>query len=348
MKGRNKARKRDRTPANKENIAAFVGEAVAREKDLLKLEESLREDCREIFQGRPETRVVVGSIVDRAAAKQAEIVKLEELQRETRRKFIQAGRPDLNRRFLSAPAFLRQLAGFLWRNEPLVGFLTRSQALKPGTWRTEEEESISALNYPKQFTLVRRSCENWCEVKEDWYRGFGRHLLQMWAVKKEADVTRRIKTAGKRRQNVTDERSILRQVAIELAPMYSFEEWACIFPDAAAAGDTEFIEEIIAFLRPVILEGRWRLPFSKEYLALAIYWHGFHAVGLENKVPPLKHWSDKAAWQFVKFATGNDKLDLSNYQIHKARFELHSEKPVLVGFADYCTDGTIERLTCRR
>jgi hypothetical protein len=109
MKGRKKARKRDRTPANKENIAAFVGEAVASETALLKLEESLREDCREIFQGRPETCVVAGSIVGRAAAKQSEIVKLEELQRETRRKFIHAGRPDLNRRFLSAPAFLRQL-----------------------------------------------------------------------------------------------------------------------------------------------------------------------------------------------------------------------------------------------
>ena len=205
MRGRKKARKRDRTPANKEDIAALVGEAVAREKDLLRLEESLREGCREMFQARrPETCVVAGSIVDRAAAKQAEIVKLEELQRETRRKFVQAGRPDLNRRFLSAPAFLRQLAGVLRRNEPLVGFLTRLQALKPGTWRTEEE-SISALNYPQKFTLTRRSCENWCEIKEDWYREFGRHLLQMWAVKKEADVTERIKKAGKRRQNVTDE-----------------------------------------------------------------------------------------------------------------------------------------------
>src|SRR5205814_110868 len=137
-----------------EEIATLGGEALAREKDLLKLEESLREGCREMFQaGRPETCVLAGSIVDRAAAKQAEIVKLEELQRETRRKFVQAGRPDLNRRFLSAPAFLRQLAGFLWRNELLVGFLTRSQALKPGTWRTEEE-SISALNYPQKFTLT--------------------------------------------------------------------------------------------------------------------------------------------------------------------------------------------------
>jgi hypothetical protein len=348
MRGRKKARKRDRTRTNKEDIAVLVGEAEAREEDLLKLEEPRREDCREIFQERPGTRVLVsGPIVDRAAAKEAEIVKLEELQRETRRKFIQAGRPDLNRRFLSAPLVLRQLAGCLWRNEPLVGFLTRSQALKPGTWRTQEE-SISALNYPKQFTLTRRSCENWCEVKEDWYREFSRHLLQMWAVKKEADVTRRIKTAGKRRQNVTDKKSIYRQMAIELAPMFSLEEWACIFPDAVVAGDTDFIQEITASLRPVICKGKWQLPFSKEYLALAIYWHGFRAVGLENKVPPLKHWSDKAACEFVKFATGNDKLELSNYQMHKSRFELHSEKPLLVSYADYASDGTTERLTCSR
>jgi len=179
MKGRKKARKRDRTPANKENIAALVGEAVASETALLKLEESLKEDCREIFQGRPETCVVAGSIagsiVDRAAAKQAEIVKLEELQRETRRKFIQAGRPDLTRRFLSAPALLRELAGCLFRNEPLHSFLPRSQALKAGTWRKEEQQSISALNYPEEFTLRRRSCENWLQVSEDLY---SRHLLQ--------------------------------------------------------------------------------------------------------------------------------------------------------------------------
>jgi hypothetical protein len=119
MRGRKKARKRDRTPANKENIAVLVDKAVAREKDLLRLEELVREDCRELFKGQPETCILAGSIVDRAAAKQAEIVKLEELQRETRRKFVQAGHPDLNRRFLSAPSFLRQLAGALWRNKPL-------------------------------------------------------------------------------------------------------------------------------------------------------------------------------------------------------------------------------------
>jgi hypothetical protein len=130
--------------------------------------------------------------------------------------------------------------------------------------------------------------------------------------------------------------------------MYSIEEWACIFRDAAVAGDIEFIEKIIASLRPVIREGRWRLPYSKEDFALAIYWHGFHPVGLENKVPPLKHWSDKAACEFVKFATGNDKLERSNYQMHKSRFELHSEKPLLVSYADYASDGTTERLTCSR
>jgi hypothetical protein len=32
--------------------------------------------------------------------------------------------------------------------------------------------------------------------------------------------------------------------------MYELEEWACIFPDAAIAGDTEFIEKVIASLRP--------------------------------------------------------------------------------------------------
>ena len=124
MKGRKKARKRDPTPANKEEIATLVREAIVREKDLLELEESLREDCREMFQRRPETReLVFGSIVDRAAAEQAGIVKLEELQRGTRRKFVQAGRPALNRRFLSAPAFLRAASRSLMAKRAARRFL---------------------------------------------------------------------------------------------------------------------------------------------------------------------------------------------------------------------------------
>ena len=81
---------------------------------------------------------------------------------------------------------------------------------------------------------------------------------------------------------------------------------------------------------------------------LSFFWHGFHAVNLEAKVPPLKYWSDKAAWQFVQFATGNDELTLKNYQQHKTRCGLRREKPVLVTFAEYSNESSIARLVCRR
>jgi hypothetical protein len=131
-------------------------------------------------------------------------------------------------------------------------------------------------------------------------------------------------------------------LAIELAPILPLEEWACIFPDAAAAGDTKFIRDIVASHR------RGPKPLSDEYGALCIFWHGFCGAGCEGNIPPLKFWSDKAAWQFVQFVTGNNKLTLKNYQQHKTRCGLHSEKPVLVTFADYSNEHAIERLVCRR
>ena len=165
----------------------------------------------------------------------------------------------------------------------------------------------------------------------------------MWIAKTRADLTQRIRADAKRGgQIVIDSQLLLRQLAIELAPIYPLEEWSCIFPDAAAAGDTSFIEELVASHR------RERRPLSKEYSTLFIFWHGFDAIGYEGKVPPLKYWSDKAAWQFVQFATGNDELTLKNYQQHKTRCGLHNEKPVLVTFADFSNESSIARLVCRR
>jgi hypothetical protein len=274
----------------------------------------------------------IATLVDRGAHLHEQILKDEESQREIRARLMKAGRPDLAQKFLSAPVALRDLAGVLWRGEALVTFST-----------PETEEPVSAVQYPKKFTLKRRSHENWRQVDENWYRQFGRHVLRIWTAKTQADLTQRTRAAAKRGgQNVIDSQCVLRQLAIELAPVYPLEEWACIFPQAVSAGDAKFMEEIIASHR------RERTPLSKEYSTLAIFWHGFHAAGYEAKVPPLKYWSDKSAWQFVQFATGNDKLTLSNYQQHKARSGLHSKKPVLVTFADYSNEGTIERLVCRR
>src|SRR4030095_12103883 len=59
-------------------------------------------------------------LVDEFVQRHTELRKGEQRLRELRAEAKQAGRPDLARKFLEAPIALRDLAGFLWRDEPLV------------------------------------------------------------------------------------------------------------------------------------------------------------------------------------------------------------------------------------
>jgi hypothetical protein len=108
------------------------------------------------------------ALVDEGARLHENILDGEQAMRETRVMLMEAGRPDLAQEFLSAPVALKDLAGFLWRNQPLVIFSTPTL-----------QEPVSPAQYPKNFTLKRRSGENWCEMNENWYGQFGEHVLRM-------------------------------------------------------------------------------------------------------------------------------------------------------------------------
>jgi len=146
--------------------------------------------------------------------------------------------------FLKGEDPFRNLAGYLWRNEPLLllPWGTPTLGLPVCFHPITSEESVSAVRYSKKFMLERRSGENRLEVDDDWRRQSGEHSWRMWVAKTHADLKQRIRAAAKRDgQNVIDSKRELRQLVIEVAPMYSLETWAPIFLEAAAAGDTKFI-----------------------------------------------------------------------------------------------------------
>ena len=59
-------------------------------------------------------------LIDEFLQRHMELREAEQQLRELRAETKQAGRPDLARKFLEAPIALRDLAGFLWRDEPFV------------------------------------------------------------------------------------------------------------------------------------------------------------------------------------------------------------------------------------
>ncbi len=129
----------------------------------------------------------------------------------------------------------------------------------------------------------------------------------------------------------------MREHAIELAWMHPLEEWACIFPEAVLAGDTDFIEKIIAS------HARGPRALDNIDAMFAANWYSMH----ENTVPPLAYWSDKAACEFICFVTG-ENLKLSAYKKRKQRLELRSRKPVLVTFAECAQRNDQRLLSCTR
>jgi hypothetical protein len=59
------------------------------------------------------------ALIDEFVRQNMELREVEQRLRERRAEAKQGGRVDLARKFLQAPAVLRDLAGFLWRDEPL-------------------------------------------------------------------------------------------------------------------------------------------------------------------------------------------------------------------------------------
>jgi len=138
--------------------------------------------------------------------------------------------------------------------------------------------------------------------------------------------------------------AMLRELLIEYAPMIDPEELPRIFPDAISSRDYDAVKRMLDKHRekpPSTL-----LPFP--YRQIAFYWRGFHLLGLAREVPPLEHWSDKAACEIVRFISGGARLELSNYQKCKSILGCHRENPTLISRAELTRDGGLHRLECWR
>jgi hypothetical protein len=259
----------------------------------------------------------IAALVDEGARLHSRIRKNEECLREYRTKLKQAGRLDLVQKFLVAPTELRDLAGFLWRNEAIVTFHEKHGL---------DANKVASTDFPKQFALragTRRVGDGLTFAQLD-------ELIAAARAKVLSNFSQRTK-------GQIDRTSAVRELAIQFAWMWPLEEWACIFRDAALAGDTDFIEKILA------LHGTGPQSLDHIDAVTVVNWNGTH----ENTVPPLKYWSDQAACEFVCFVTSED-LKLPAYKKRKQRLGLRSDKPVLVTFAECSQRNGKRLLSCSR
>ena len=274
--------------------------------------------------------------------------------RELRAKYVSLGRPDLARDFVVTPTPLRDLADYLWLDKPLV----TSESFSAQTRSTPP-----SANFKKEFRLVRRdgapgnSEDGFICCPAEWRRRdeSARHLADsfakrlssawsvMWMTKKNSDLREQIAKAEKAGKPVA-EKSLVRKWALEtIWRNFPLEEWATVFPDAALAGDLDFIQEIVRRFKGKD-DG---LHLATDYLPLAFYWHEFPGAA---QVPPLKHWRDKAACEFIRFFTGKSvqALTIERYKRLKRKLGLHIEKPILVSWTEYKRSGMEHVLTARR
>jgi hypothetical protein len=269
----------------------------------------------------------LGALVDQCKPVDHQIREWQRCLRENRAEFKEATRMDLVRK-VAPPMRLIDLAGFLWRNEPIV-FVKSSVAKR-------------AENYLTRFTLV---------IAGSGYRPSDGEIIvpELSLDSRHLEGLLINKTMAKIKKGTSPSLAI-KEVVIQLAPFTrTFEEWACIFPDAAAAGDYDFIIRIVEGFRE-----RRRLGDRDEWETIIAHWN----VGLIDGVPPLKHWTDQAACEFVRFiegAKGSLRMILShierhralnNYQQRKSRHSCHCEKPTLVNRAYYTREDEVRRLCC--
>ena len=107
-------------------------------------ETAIRDGCRPRFSKKE-----IAMLADRAVRLHEICLEGEAAEKEIRAMLMEADRPDLARKFLSAPQALKDLAGLLWRNAALVTFSRRPP-----------EELVSSVQYLENFTLERRPGQN--------------------------------------------------------------------------------------------------------------------------------------------------------------------------------------------
>jgi hypothetical protein len=237
------------------------------------------------------------------------------------------------RRISATPIVLKNLARFLWHNEPLV--ISKDRVTEPP--KTE---------FPKRFTL-RRSGSLRTAPYFSWFierklnPEFFKSLLLRRLREEQQSRKGNVKYWGDKAKAFLVSRSDLREVAIECALAFSLKEWEGIFLDAFQADDYDFVRRVIGrHQRPPSLGGG-----DARDASIICFWESFQAADLDEKVPPLKYWRDKAVAEFIRFITGERSLELSAYQQRKKRAGLKSEKRKFVNWANYTVNDQIHELT---
>src|SRR5439155_26386587 len=136
------------------------------------------------------------------------------------------------------------------------------------------------------------------QSREDAVARYVDALREMASAKIKSDLSERWKGRARQGSEIMSQPRMIRELAIETAWRYPLEEWAMIFPDAALAGDYDFIKRVVARCT----DPHAVLDF--QYSVIALSWYGFEWLALASRVPALKHWSDKAACEFVRFMSG--------------------------------------------
>jgi len=293
-------------------------------------------------------KLSVPESVDRFIENRDALREHEKKARACSKELIAAGELRIARHFLEAPADLKDLADLLFYGEPILMLTDK---------KTETKGAPTAASFPKKFKLkhskVTKSFEfpsahaeqiadtAAAKVKSKIIERFRKGLRET------ADVLKKfpellsdgsMPSAGRDSYDLKfSQTKMIREQAIETAWLYPLEEWAMIFPDAALAGDCDFIIRVVDRCKnpPKALDSINSL--------IAVSWHGFEQLKLADRVPPLKYWSDQAACEFVSFMMGKD-IALTTYKNRKSDLRLHSEKPTLV------SEARIENgeLVCRR
>jgi len=273
----------------------------------------------------------IAALVDEGGRLDRKIREDQRRKREIRAELKKAGRLDLARKFLEAPTELKDLAGILWFNEPLVTFKRKDSDAKTN--------AVSPTDFPKRFELERTEGKPLTLHTIDFHEEIAMPMLKMALAKIESKIAERV-----RRGSETD---ATREMAIKCASLWPLEEWACVFPDAALAGDIEFIKKIIASHEQRNVYGVYS-ELKDHDTDLAACWHNSVLLSASgDEVPALKYWSDKAACEFVAWQCG-DSISMDAYKARKNNLRLHSERPKLVTFANYTRRDKKHLLYCER
>ena len=181
--------------------------------------------------------VNVAEVVDRYAELSNEIRETEKEKRVLRRQAIQSGRLDLARQFLDTPSELRDLADFLWYGVALVTVRGTAE-IEPGPIKWK---------FQRKFTMQRFDGElrPFTKSREDALSRYVDTLKEMASAKIKSDLSERSKAAARKGSEIMSQPRMIRELAIETAWRYPLEEWATIFPDAALAGDYDFIKRTV-------------------------------------------------------------------------------------------------------